>query len=116
MKVQANVDTRPIAVEPTTDVTFGGLCPNCLEVICECATVVKPRRVDNNSSSPKNTGVGRGPSGKLRNFGAMAEGKIEKVYEQLMDELDNGSPDHEAIRACEEAMEDKGLNTIPLLP
>ncbi len=66
------------------------LCPDCLEISCECL----PKKTKTNSSLPSlpnpdvnvigKAGIGRGPTGKTRNFKAMRDEKLLAVYEELV--------------------------------
>lgn len=51
-------------------------------------------------------GEGRGPSGRLRNFGAMKSDKLWETYRRMLVEC---PPDPEAISACARELEKRVL-------
>ena len=124
---------KQVVVDPNTTDRIAGLCPDCLEVKCECspgrkqerkaAKLVKrgedgiAREVPTRSSpagpsAPKarkagvKKGVGRGGSGRIRNFGAMGNSKLLSVRRQL--ELENPI-DTDALDKAEQVISDRGL-------
>jgi len=98
--------------EVTTEVGYGGLCSVCLEVVCECPPVKKTNKPRSAPSSTVDVAgkVGRGGTGRLRNFKAMNDAKLEKVYSDIFSEgMVQKTPDHEALEACGQVMIDRGL-------
>lgn len=60
---------------------------------------------------PRPYGVGRSPTGGLRNFAAMGERKLKDVFEGLVEECEAVLPvlrDTEALNAAKRALERKG--------
>jgi hypothetical protein len=92
------------------------LCPNCLEIDCSCTATEKklqplnipnvaPKTKAKSSTVPNGVlGSGRGPTGRLRNFKAMADDKLAKTLLDLLVEQNTSMFDPDAIDAVNEEM------------
>jgi hypothetical protein len=81
------------------------ICPDCFEIPCECKKMSKARKPKLEQPMDVSKGVGRGATGRLRNFKAMNAGKLKKTWTDLHKE----GWDNEAIVACGREMQGRGL-------
>jgi hypothetical protein len=86
------------------------LCSTCFEFDCICDGTVATAPIETAGDAliqaTIGRGIGRGPTGKLRNFKAMNPAKLQKVWHELNAEE---FVDDEALDACADAFIAKGL-------